>query len=100
MGGGPWLHGVNDAQGWAFRGLMWWAVWDQFLITALHTISISRQNSFCESHSWKLVSLKALRELNAHWALPLYPVSKNKKTNGSYQKSVKQKISIRINIIA
>ena len=28
----------------------------QPLRTALHTISISLQNSFCESHTWRLVS--------------------------------------------
>ena len=32
--------------------------------TDLHTTSISLQNSFCESHTWRLVRLKALREHN------------------------------------
>ena len=34
------------------------------LRTALHTLKLS-QNSFAESHSWRLVRRKALRELNA-----------------------------------
>ena len=59
--------------------------------------------SFCESHTWRLVSLKALRELNAHWALPLYPVSEDEKSKGSDEKSVKRnciKKTNRINIFA
>ena len=75
----------------------------QFLRTALHTISISLQNSFCELHTWRLVSCKALRELNARWALPVYPVFEEK-SKASDEKSVKRKIaykkSKRTNIIA
>ena len=35
----------------------------QTIRTALHTISISLQNSFCESHTWRLVIWKARRAL-------------------------------------
>ena len=38
----------------------------QTLRTSLHTISISLQNSFWESHAWGLVSWRALRALTAH----------------------------------
>ena len=54
-----------------------------------HTISVS-QSDFCESHTWRLVSLKALRELNALWALPLYPTIENEKSNGKAEKSHKK----------
>ena len=57
--GGP--YGLNDVQGWELGADGWGlgegvGVWDQFLKTALHTISISLQNSFCESHTWRLVT--------------------------------------------
>ena len=60
--------------------------WGQFLRTTLHTISIILNNSFRESYIWRLLSLKALRDLNDHWALPVYPVSANEKSNGSNKK--------------
>ena len=66
-------------------------LWCQPLRTALHTIIISPKNSFCESHTWRLVSSKALGELNAYWELPLYTVSEDEKSKKSYQKSVKRK---------
>ena len=55
----------------------------QPLRTALHTIIVSLQNSFCELHIWGLVSSKALRAMNAHWALPVHPVFVGQRTNGS-----------------
>ena len=84
---GVWLHGalrpgLNDVQGWRLGG------------TALHTISISLQNSFCELHTWRLVSWKALRALNAQRALTVYAVFEDKKSTGSDQKSVKRKIAL------
>ena len=36
---------------------------------------------------------KALTELNVHWALPVYPVFEDEKSNGSDEKSVKRKIA-------
>ena len=60
---------------------------------ALHTISISLQISFSESHTWRLVSWKALRALNAHWALTLDLVFEDEKSNGWDEKSVKRKIA-------
>ena len=49
-------------------------------------------------------SLKALRALNARWALPVYPVFKDEKSKASDEKSVKRKIAKkktdRTNIIA
>ena len=60
--------------------------------TALHTINISIQHSFCESHTWRLVSRKNLRQLNSCWALPVYPIFEDEKSNGSEEKSVKRKI--------
>ena len=45
----------EQSAGWGLgEGVDEWAG-DQFLRTALHTISISLQNSFCESHTWRLV---------------------------------------------
>ena len=72
--------------------------------TALHTISIGLQNSFCESHKWRPVSWKAPRALNARWAVPVYLVFEDENSNESNEKSVKQKIALkktnRTNIIA
>ena len=66
--------------------------------------SPKHQNSFCELHTWRLVSCKALRELNDRWALPVYPVFEEEKSKASDEKSVKRKIaykkSKRTNIIA
>ena len=49
-------------------------------------------------------SWKALRALNARWALPVYPVFVDEKSKASHEKSVKQKIALkktnRTNIIA
>ena len=43
-------------------------------------------------------------KLNVRWALPVYPVFKDEKSNGSDEKSVKRKIALkktdRTNIIA
>ena len=64
---------------------------DKFLRSVLHTISISLQNSSCESHAWKLVSSMTLKELNAYWVLPLYSVCEDEKTNRSDERSVKPK---------
>ena len=60
----------------------------QPLRTTLHTISISLRNSFCESHTWRLVKLKALSELNAHWAQPVYPMFEDEMSNDSDKKIV------------
>ena len=54
----------------------------QPLSTALHTKSIGLQNSFCESHTWRIVSWKALTALNVHWALPVFPVFEEETSNG------------------
>ena len=43
--------------------------------------------------TWTLESRKALRERNALWALPVYPIFEDEKSNRSDQKSVKQKIT-------
>ena len=55
-----WLHGpngLNDVQGYGLGvGAADVGVCDQFLRTALHTISITLRNSSCESHTWRLVS--------------------------------------------
>ena len=61
-------------------GQQWGCV--QLLRTALHTISISLQNS-----------LKALRALYARWVLPVYPVFEDEKSKASHEKSVKRKIA-------
>ena len=85
---------ATEVQQWIGGGELTWGrwvgVWDQFLRTTLHIISISLQNSFCESHTWRLLSWKALRENNAQCALPLYLVSEDEKWNGSDEKSVKR----------
>ena len=54
---------------------------------------ISLHNRFCESHTLKLVSWKALRKLNALCALRVYPVFEDEKSNGPDEKSVKWKIA-------
>ena len=94
--GGDWGGGDKVRGGWC------WGVQPPW--TALHAISIRLQNSFCESHTWRLVSWKALRALNARWAQPVYPIFEDEKSNGSDEKSVKQKIAFkktdRTNIIA
>ena len=53
-------------------------------------MSIRLQKSFCESDTWRLASSKALRAINARWALPVYPVFEDEKSNGSDQKSHKK----------
>ena len=77
---------INQIPDWFLTHMNWFfklTFWlGQALRSALHTINISLQNSFCESHTWRLVSWKALRELNALWALPVYPVFEEK-SNGS-----------------
>ena len=50
----------------------------QLLRSALHAISVSLQNSFCWSYTWRLVSEKAQRKLNSHWVLPVYPIWRTK----------------------
>ena len=46
----------------------------QTLRTVLHTMIILFQNSFCESHTWRIMSSKALRKHKALWLLPVYPI--------------------------
>ena len=87
---GEWGVDVGGGRLWGGGGGV-----DQILRTALHTISIGLQNSFCESHTWRLVSWKALKALNARWALPVYLVFKDKKSNGSDEKFVKRKIKLK-----
>ena len=41
----------------------------------------------------KLKADKDPRKLNAHWALPVYPVFKDDNSNGSDKKSVERKIA-------
>ena len=83
---------------------VWGGGGGQALRTALQTISISLQNSFCESHTLRLVSWKALRELHDHCALSVYPIFEDEKSNGSDEKigQVKNRIknTNRTNIIA
>ena len=70
-------YDLNDVQGWGEARWLWGGGvggWGQPQRTALNTISISPQNSFCEPHTWRLVSSKSLRAINAVWALPVYPV--------------------------
>ena len=97
-------YGLKDVLGWELGASEggWWGCTNvggdvggggQPLRTALHTISISLQNSFCESHTWRLVSLKALRAPNACWALSVYPVLEDRKSNGPDKKSVKRKFA-------
>ena len=65
----------------------------QLLRTALHTVS----KTVCKSHTWKLASWKALRDLNARRTLPIYPVSEDEKSNWSDEKSVKWKVAEKTN---
>ena len=92
-------YGLNDVHGLGLGDVRGWrccvCVGGQPIRTALHTISMSPclQNSFCESYTWRLVSWKALRELNAHWALPVYLVFEDENSNGSDENSLKRKIA-------
>ena len=47
------------------------------------------QNNFRESHFQSIVTLRALRELNAFLAPPSYFVFEDEKSNGSDEKSAK-----------
>ena len=69
--------------------------------------SVSVSKTICESHTWRLVSSKALRELNARWALPVYPDFENENRSSEWvrrkmgqtksvdKKSVKRKIALK-----
>ena len=98
--GGEIRGGMISGEG-GGRGL-WWE--GHSLGTTLHTIIISLQNSFCESHTWRLVSWKALRALTSRWALPVYPISEDKKSNLPDEKLVEREIALnqtnRTNIVA
>ena len=87
-----WLGGGGGAN---VGGGGWGVVGGQPLRTALHTISISLQNSFCESHTWRLVRRKALREVNARWALPVYPVFEDETANVSDKTSFLRIIALK-----
>ena len=78
---GGWWAGEWGGRGW---GQQWGCL--QPLRTALHTISISLQNSL----SWK-----ALRPLNARWAIPVYPVFEDEKLKALVKKSIKRKIALK-----
>ena len=41
------------------------------------------------------MSGNALRALNAHWALPFYPIFEEQKSNGSSKKLVKQNFALK-----
>ena len=58
---------------------------------AFCTMKLSPQIGFDETLSSE--TGQALGELNALQELSVYPVSEDEKTNGSYEKSVKQKIA-------
>ena len=60
---------------------------------ALHTMKLTAQNSFGESLSQSKVRLSTLRELNSLQALHVHPVFVDELSNGSDEKSVKQKIA-------
>ena len=78
---------------WGGGGQIAWGVSNSRLRTALHTMKLSPQNSFGESHSQRLVRRKALRELNALRALPVYPVFEDEKSNRLDEKLVKRRIA-------
>ena len=68
-------------------------------------MKLSPKSSFGESHSSKLDRRKALKELNALRALPVYPVFEDEKSNGSDRRKIGQdknriKKDQRTNIIA
>ena len=75
----PWGGGGNRGGGqqWGCR---------QPLRTALHNISFKSPKQFELKQS-----RKALRALNARWALPVYPVFEDEKSKASDEKSVKRK---------
>ena len=82
-GWGKWGGGNSGAEA-TVRG-------GQPLRTTIHTISL--QNRFYESHTRRLESCKALRELKAHWAIPAHPVFEDENSNASDEKLAKQKIA-------
>ena len=52
-----------------------------------HKYKSPKQLTICELHPWRLVSWKDLRELKARWALPVYPVFDDKKSNETKNRS-------------
>ena len=59
-------------------------------------VSISKNRPSHHKYKYSLqnnLSLKALRALNARWALPVYPVFEDEKSKASDEKSVKRKIA-------
>ena len=70
-GGGGLVVEAGDGEGQLLR-----------LRTARHTLKMSPRNSFGEPHSYKaFVRHKAVRELIALPALPVYPVFEDEKLN-------------------
>ena len=83
------------------RGVMWggWLLCGGSTSKGpLHTTSISLRNNFSESHTWRLVSWKALTALNACWTLPVYPVLRSNEKIGQPTNRIKK--TGRTNIIA
>ena len=93
--GGDWDEGVKWEGGWCGGGVN--------LQEPPFTPWVCLQSNFCESHTWRLVSWKALRALNALGATCLSRFW-GRKANGSDEKTVKQKVALkktdRTNIIA
>ena len=85
VGGGQQWDGGQGGGGAIVIGGQQWGVFN--LSSALQTISKSPKQ-FELKQSWK-----ALRALNARWALPVYPVFEDEKSKASDEKSVKRKIA-------
>ena len=66
--------------GWRWCGGGRWSV-GQLLRTALHTICL--QSSMWIAYLETVCLLVSCKALNAHWALPVYPVYEDPKSNGS-----------------
>ena len=66
----------------------------QLIVAILHTgrrlIELNEETT-CQQRGRG--STKALRALNARWALPAYPVFEDEKSNGSDDNPVKRKIA-------
>ena len=63
--------------------------------TAIHNMKLSPQNSFGELHSSSTVRLRALRELNASQALPVYLVFEREKSKGKTKNWSSKKIILK-----
>ena len=93
-GGGQRGAGGEGGRGWATVG------WGATARCGVNSGVTSTSLNFPSQHKYKSPKQfelkqrrKALRALNAHWALPVYPIFEDEKSKASDEKSVKRKIA-------